>query len=135
MSNNAQPARIPGWFKVVFAVVLLLCLSIVCLCTVDQPRLQNELTELTASLETSRQREEKQQVEYDAVAAQLPITRAELAEIQPEADSVRATLEALKAERDALREQETALENELAVLTDGNATLEAALALLTPAAE
>ena len=135
MSKKTQSSPIPGWFKVVFAVVLLLCLSIVCLCTVDQPRLETELAELTASLDTSRQREAKQQAEYDEVAAQLPVTQAELAKIQPEADAVRANLEALKNQRDELREQETALENELETLTNGNATLEAALALLNPTAE
>lgn len=135
MPKKTNSSPIPGWFKAVFAIVLLLCLSIVCLCTVDQPRLETELTELTASLDTSRQREAKQQAEYDEVAAQLPVTQAELAKIQPEADAVRATLDALKAERDALREQETALENELEALTNGNATLEAALKLLNNAAE
>lgn len=60
-------------------------------------------------LDTSRQREKKQQYEYDQVVEALPLARDELARLQPQAD-------AAKAEEKLLREQRKALRAEIAEL-------------------
>ncbi len=69
-----------------------------------------QLADIELSLETSYGREKKQQFEYDEVTAELPLTRAELAETQPLADEAEAAVTALKEERKALRAEKKALE-------------------------
>ncbi len=69
-----------------------------------------QLADIELSLETSYGREKKQQFEYDEVTAELPLTRAELAETQPLADEAAAAVTALKEERKTLRAEKKALE-------------------------
>ena len=123
-------ARLPGWFKMMFAVVMLACVGIICICLVDQPRLETEIAELKTSIETSIQREEKQQAEYDAVAEKLPGAQEELAEIQPVADAARAEADALRATRDSLRDDEAVMQAEKEMLTTGIDNLHNALEVL-----
>ena len=123
-------ARLPGWFKMMFAVVMITCVGIICICMVDQPRLETEIAELKTSIETSIQREEKQQAEYDAVAAKLPGVQEELAAIQPVADAAKAEADQLRADRDALRVAQTAMTTELGTLETGITNLQNALAIL-----
>ena len=121
----------PGWFRILFAVVMLACCVTICVCVVDMPRLEQEITELTTSLETSRQREAKQQAEYDEVAALLPPAQSQLAEIQPVADAAKAEADELRSQRDMLREAETAMTAELNTLNTGIANTTYALEVLS----
>lgn len=123
--------RLPGWFRILFVVVMLACCVAICVCVVDQPRLQQEITELETSLSTSIEREKKQTAEFDEVSAQLPPVLEELAAIQPVADEAKAEADALRGERDMLREAETAMTSELESLTTGIANLEHALEVLS----
>ncbi len=62
-----------------------------------------QIRERSTDLNTNRQRERKQQVEYDQAAALLPENEARLAEIQPKADAAKATETDLRAQRKQLR--------------------------------
>ena len=72
------------------------------------------LSEARLSLETSQGRERKQQYEYDEAARQLPLTRAELEEVQPQADAAAEEVRQLKEQRKALRAEKKALEEKAA---------------------
>ena len=61
------------------------------------------IADISLSLETSRGRERKQQMEYDQVLEALPLVREELAEIQPQAEAAAEQVRLLKEERKALR--------------------------------
>ena len=61
------------------------------------------IADTSLSLETSRGRERKQQMEYDQVLEALPAVREELAEIQPRAEAAAEQVRLLKEERKALR--------------------------------
>ncbi len=90
------------------AVMLLFCLFLTWYIP-TRSQLDFQLSDLELSLETSRGRERKQQYEYDQVVAELPVTKAELAEAQPLADAAKAEVKALREERNALREKKQAL--------------------------
>ena len=124
-------ARLPGWFKMMFAIVMLTCVGIICICMVDQPRLQTEIAELKTSIETSVQREVKQQAEYDAVAAKLPAAQEELAALQPVADAAKAEADELRTTRDSLRDEQTVKTAELDMLETGITNLKNALDVLS----
>lgn len=68
------------------------------------------LADLELSLDTSRGRERKQQVEYDAVVEELPLVRAELEAIQPDVEEALRIKEDLKAEKKALKAEKKKLE-------------------------
>ena len=68
------------------------------------------LADTRLSLETSRGRERKQQMEYDEVTRRLPEARAELAELQPRADAAAEQVKVLKERRKELRAEKKALE-------------------------
>ena len=73
--------RIPGWFKALFVVMMLIVCGTVTWWAVTQYDLHTQAAELALKLDTSRQRERKQQVEYDeVVAALLEAVRALFAE-------------------------------------------------------
>ena len=69
-----------------------------------------QLADIEKSLDTSYGRERKQQYEYDEVTEELPRVRAELAEIQPQADAAAAEVSSLKETRSALRAEKAELE-------------------------
>lgn len=101
--------RLPGWFRALFVMVMLAVCGVVAFCAVEQVQLRFQVEDVTRSLDTSRQRERKQQYEYDQVTADLPAAQAELARIQPQADGALAAVAALKAQRASLREESAAL--------------------------
>lgn len=75
--------------------------------------LKFQVQDVSLSLDTSRQREKKQQYEYDQVVAAIPETEAELACVQPEADEAMQAVTDLKAQRKELRAQRDTLAAEL----------------------
>ena len=70
------------------------------------------MADTALSLETSRGRERKQQMEYDQVLKDLPAAREELAEIRPRAEAAAEQVRLLKEERKALRAKKKQLESE-----------------------
>ena len=70
------------------------------------------MADTALSLETSRGRERKQQMEYDQVLKDLPAAREELAEIHPRAEAAAEQVRLLKEERKALRAKKKQLESE-----------------------
>lgn len=105
--------QLPGWFRALLVLVLLsLCVE-TCWYTITVQQLTITRQELSTKLETSRQRERKQQVEYDQVAQALPEAQAQLAELQPQADAAKAQEQLLREQRKALREEIAALKKQL----------------------
>jgi len=88
-------------------------------------RFQAQDTQL--SLDTSRQRELKQQYEYDQVAAAIPETEAQLALVQPQTDAQTTLVAQLKAQRKELRAQKEALQAQLTAAQEEQTAIEAAL--------
>ena len=107
--NNKNRNTKTAWVVIFTAVMLAFCLYMVWYVPA-MSALEFQLQDVTASLETSRGRERKQQYEYDEVIEKLPKTRAELAETQPKADEAADRVAALKEERKALREEKERLE-------------------------
>ena len=104
MMNKAD--RILVW---IFTGMLLLFCLFLAWYVPTRADLDFRLADIQLSLETSYGRERKQQYEYDEVTAELPVTRAELAETQPLADEAVATVAALKEERKQLRREKEEL--------------------------
>ena len=111
-----QKTRLPGWFAALFVTVMLAVCAVIAFCTVEQYQLRFEMADLTLSLDTSRQRERKQEYEYNEVIAALPLVQAELEATQPLADEAVAAVNDLKARRKALRAENAELEEQLAAL-------------------
>lgn len=111
-----QKTRLPGWFAALFVTVMLAVCAVIAFCTVEQYQLRFEVADLTLSLDTSRQRERKQEYEYNEVIAALPLVQAELEATQPLADEAVAAVNDLKARRKALRAENAELEEQLAAL-------------------
>ena len=68
------------------------------------------LSEAAMDLETSQGRERKQDFEYNQVVEAIPLTRQELDEAQPRADSLLQEVTDLKASRKELRAEKKRLE-------------------------
>ena len=117
-------SRLPGWFAALFVAVMLAVCAVIAFCTVEQYNLRFEVADLTLSLDTSRQRERKQEYEYNEVVAALPLVQAELEATQPLADEAVAAVSDLKARRKALRAENAALEEQLAALQEEIADLQ-----------
>lgn len=120
MNHDFSP--LPRLFRFVFmTIMMLLCASLFWLIP-QMIALQIQIDDLTLSLDTSRQREAKQQYEYDQVSAQLPLTQAELDAVLPQAETAAAHEQELRTQRKALRAQSATLnqqlENALASATD-----------------
>ncbi len=101
---------LPMWFRLAFAMVMLSVCVVVAYCTVEDVSLRYQVEDLTRSVDTSHQREKKQQYEYDQVVEKLPKTQAELDTVLPEAEAAQATVTDLKAQRKTLREEKKTLE-------------------------
>ena len=102
--------KTPAWLVRLFlGVMVFFCLFLTAFVLL-RANLTFQLADLSLSLETSRGRERKQQVEYDQVQAKLPLTRAELEETQPLADAAVETVRQLKEERKGLRAEKKELE-------------------------
>jgi len=102
-----------GWTWA-FALVMLLFSLAMMLWVPLRARLDAQLADTRLSLETSQGRERKQQMEYDQVTEELLKVRAELAEVQPQADAAAEEVQRLKEIRRELRERKKALEQEAA---------------------
>ena len=102
-----------GWAWA-FALTMLLFSLAMMLWVPLRARLDDQLADIRLSLETSQGRERKQQMEYDQVTEELPKVRAELAEVQPQADAAAEEVQRLKEIRRELRERKKALEQEAA---------------------
>lgn len=123
--------RLPGWFRAVFVTVMFLTCAVLAWYAVSQYELRFQVADLTLSLDTSRQREAKQQYEYDQVVAQLPVVRAQVAELEPLAAAAVATETDLRAQRKALRAENASLLEQLeAVQAEVTALQEQEAALL-----
>ncbi len=105
--------RMPGWFKAVFVAVMFLTCAVLAWYAVSQYDLRFQVADLTLSLDTSRQREVKQQYEYNQVAAELPVVLAQVADMEPLAAAAVATETDLRAQRKALRSENAALLEQL----------------------
>ncbi len=66
-------------------------------------RIDQQTLSVRTDLNTNRQRERKQQVEYDQAAAELPENQKKLGEIKPLAEATKATETDLRAQRKQLR--------------------------------
>ena len=120
------------------ALALLILAAAVVWWTLDTAGLRARLADTQISLDTNRQRERKQQTEYDAAASALPEVQAELDALQPQTDAAVATETDLRAKRkqartdnadlaDALAAARTAAEEAEARLPDAQARRDAAL--------
>ena len=83
-------------WKCVFAAGMLLFSFFLAGWVILRADLDFRMADTALSLETSQGRERKQQAEYDQVVAELPMARAELAELQPKADAAAAEVKELK---------------------------------------
>lgn len=108
--------RVPGWLRALFVAVMFLTCAVVCWYAAEQYSLRFQIADLTLSLDTSRQREVKQQYEYDQVTEAIPLVQAELAEKEPLAEAARAREKDLRAQRKALRAANADLEARLETL-------------------
>ncbi|MBQ7304834.1 MAG: hypothetical protein IJW85_01360 [Clostridia bacterium] len=122
--------HMPGWFKAVFTAVMFLTCAVLAWFAASQYELRFQVADLTLSLDTSRQREVKQQYEYNQVSAELPVVLAQVADMEPLAAAAVATETDLRAQRKALRsenaallEQAEALQAEVAALKEQEAAL------------
>lgn len=106
--------RLPGWFRALFVVVMLFTCAVVAWFAFEQSDLLFRLDDVSRSLDTSRQRMQKQQYEHDQFVAALPEVEAELARVQPLADAAMAQDKALRDQRKALRAEVKELQQQLA---------------------
>lgn len=120
----------PKGLKAGFTAVMLVVCALIAWWAVAQYGLRAEIADLTLKLETSRQREVKQQTEYDEVTAALPLAQERLAALQPESDSAVAQEAELRTRRAALRTQVAERQERLAPLLGDGTPEEALLRLL-----
>lgn len=115
-------APLPRWLRVLFVAAMLGIVLLLVWFAPSQYQLRFQLDDVALSLDTSRQREAKQQYEYDQVVAELPLTQADLDATQPLADAAKAQETALRDQRKTLRAEKkelaAALETALASATD-----------------
>ena len=90
-------------FALFFTVVMLAICGYVLAQGFSVDRLDQQIVHERTDLNTNRQRERKQQVEYDRAAAELPENQKRLAEIKPEAEAAKATETELRSQRKQLR--------------------------------
>lgn len=106
-------APLPRWFLAVFTAVMLALAAELFWFVPQQADLRFQLDDLTLSLDTSRQREAKQQYEYDQVVEQLPLTQAELSALLPLTQDAQAREAALRTQRKELRARQSELDTQL----------------------
>ena len=108
-----EEQRIPGWLVAAFVVVMLGLAALLAWYAPAQYQLRFQLQDTALSLDTSRQREARQQYEYDAVVEALPQTRTELEETLPLTQAAQAREQELRDQRKALRTQASELDAQL----------------------
>lgn len=108
--------RTVGWFRALFIAVMFITCGVVCWYAASQYTLAFQIADLSLSLDTSRQREVKQQYEYNQAAAQLPQVLAQVEAMEPQASQAQAREAELRARRKELRAQVAQLEEQLQAL-------------------
>ena len=98
-----EQQRIPGWLRAVFVAGMLATAALLAWYAPAQYPLRFQLEDIALSLDTSRQREARQEYEYDAAAQALPQVQAELAETLPLTEAAQAREQDLRDERKAQR--------------------------------
>lgn len=97
-------------FTVFFVIIMMIsCLWLIVWVPLNA-YLDFRLSEAAMDLETSQGRERKQDFEYNQVVEAIPLTRQELDEAQPRADSLLQEVTDLKASRKELRAEKKRLE-------------------------
>lgn len=97
-------------FTVFFVIIMMIsCLWLIVWVPLNA-YLDFRLSEAAMDLETSQGRERKQDFEYNQVVEAIPLTRQELDEAQPRADSLQQEVTDLKASRKELRAEKKRLE-------------------------
>ena len=92
-------------FALLFTAVMLGVCAYALMQGIAIDRIDQQTVSVRTDLETNRQREKKQQVEYDRAAAQLPENQSKLDEIKPQAEAAKAVETDLRAQRKELRAQ------------------------------
>ena len=113
MSHSSRGARRLAIGRWIFILGMLAFCVFMAWHTWTVADLKFQVQDVSLSLDTSRQREKKQQYEYDQVVSAIPETEAELASVQPEADEAVQAVADLKAQRKELRAQRDTLAAEL----------------------
>ncbi|MGN0746580.1 MAG: hypothetical protein ACI4ML_07890 [Aristaeellaceae bacterium] len=108
-----EEQRVPGWLGAAFVAVMLGLAALLAWYAPAQYQLRFQLEDTALSLDTSRQREAKQQYEYGAVVEALPLARTELEETLPLTQAAQAREQALRDQRKALRTQASDLAEQL----------------------
>lgn len=103
----------PRWFQMLFVTVMLCVAAVLAFCVVSSHSLRLQIEDVSSSLDFSRQREYKQQYEYDQAAAAIPEVRAQIDQTAPLAAAAKETETALRARRKQLRNENAALADEL----------------------
>lgn len=98
------------WLIRVFTAVMLAFALLLAAWVPLRADLDFHLADTSLSLETSRGRERRQTMEYNQVKTDLPAARAQLSELQPQADAAAGEVQELKDRRKALRDEKKALE-------------------------
>lgn len=125
-----ENAPLPRWFRAAFVAVMLALVAELIWFVPQQVELRFQIDDAALSLDTSRQREAKQQYEYDQVATQLPLTLAELEATQPLADAAEAREQTLRTQRKTLRSQKTSLQTQLDAAVASSTDLQASVSAL-----
>ena len=110
-------------FAALFTVLMLAACACVAVFCVEEALLDSREAELNQALETAKGRERKQQSEYDAVVAAIPVAEASLSDLAPQAEAAQTEVTALKAERKTLRAEQSALTERLETLNAATETL------------
>lgn len=103
----------PRWFQMLFVAAMLCVAAVLALCAVSSHSLRLQIEDVSSSLDFSRQREYKQQYEYDQAAAAIPQVRAQIDETAPLAAAAKETETALRARRKQLRSENADLADAL----------------------
>ena len=100
------------WLIRLFVAVMLAFALLMAVWVPLRADLDFRLADTALSLETSQGRERRQTMEYNQVKTDLPAARAQLSELQPQADAAAGEVQDLKDRRRTLRDEKKALEAE-----------------------
>ena len=105
--------RRSAFIPVLFSVIVLIFILFIVWYLPSSGSLQFRIDDIGKSIETSRGRERKQQVEFDEVLTAIPEVRAEIERVRPLADQAEQEVADLKAERKKLRNEKKELETKM----------------------
>lgn len=106
MRNKTHPAAL------CFCILMFLFVVFIVWYLPSAGSLRFQLEDARKSLDTSRGREKKQQMEYDETVEAIPAAQSELDRLLPLADEASQTVKLLKEERKALRDAKKELETQ-----------------------